>query len=203
MIKSMKMVKLPKRWKYRSPGSSFFVNTIGNRITRRVEKRFRRFQIDGYGRRAHPLSDKRHKVIVSKKDKRWGTHGYIESSYAKAKFKIHRRDQRDGDFTGAMWDSLTLDLQRKRNKLFIRYRFSTKKDPNIPKYDTGKLTKTGKKSFRSVKHADKARFLMRKGGREGGKVMFEILSINKAELAEARDAVIEEVQRQFNRTTGS
>lgn len=201
MIKSMKMVKLPKRFKYRSPGSGFFVNTIGNRITRRVEKRFRRFQIDGEGKRAHPLSDKRHVVIAGKRDKRWGTHGYIDSSYAKAKLKLHKVPERDGVFTGTMWDSLVLDLKRRKNRLYIRYRFS-KTDPKT-KYDTGRLTKTGKKSFRSVKNADKARYLMRKGGREGGKVMFEILSINKAELEEARDAVIEEVQRQFNRTTGS
>lgn len=198
MIKSMRIVKLPKRLRYRSPLTRAYVNHMGNAIANRIERRIKRRGVDGEGKKLPPLADTG-KVIVSQGDKVMGRlaknrkSGYVADSYKEAKAKLTGRSpNRDGSLSGAMWESIVIAFSRNKKGGWITIKFS-KKDKN-KKYYTGKITKTGKRSTRSFGNRDKATLMMRKGGRYGGRVMFELMSMAPREIMQIADDVLARIR---------
>lgn len=192
MIKSMRIVKLPKRLRYRSPLTRAYVNHMGNAIANRIERRIKRRGVDGEGKKLPPLA-RGGKVIVPKNNRQYRKTGYVADSYPEAKKTIPGATaKRDGHLTGAMWGSIAISFTKNRRGGFIRVRFAGTDKAN--KYWSGKLTKTGKRAMRSVRNRDKATGMMRRGGGVSGSVMFELMSMAPREIMQIADDVLARIR---------
>ena len=118
----------------------------------------------------------------------------VSGGYGKAKLARGKRDRRDGNFTGTMWDSLTPKIKISRRGASLLLRFA-RNDKGIAKVGTGIYSvKTRREGKRGVRNRDKAAWLQTSGQGLKGRVLFSLMEYSQAELESIRAIILRRIR---------
>ena len=204
-------LKVSKPRKFKStdkPGTLNKLDKLGKKLAKDIEKRIKTNGVDGFGNRLPGVNDEG-VFVIAEDDPRYAnitaaTPGVfklgdgvlaVRGGYGRRKKAQGRKDRRDGELTGSMWDNFEPKASHvgKNTKLVIRFlKSSVVKEVQV-EVSSVKTRKTRMKTIRTrVKNSDKARLMEREGGKATGKQTFYLSAVNDAELSRLVDAVVAE-----------
>lgn len=194
--KGPKVKFTPRRWTIKGPTRRSF-ERVAQRAMRMLVLRNTQQNQTAMGRRLPRVESEGYMVIAEDDERYKGTAvkpGYVGGGYTEVKRRLGIKPLKNGQLSGAMWESLTPQVRlSKRKGATIRLYF---KGSTITKEETVRVSSVktrrerNKKIRTRVANRDKATLLQHEGGTRSGRRLFTLMALSSSEIGLLRDDIV-------------